>query len=226
MTEDTTVPSGAELSRELTQIATQLRALSSNGLQWAEDPYQVERYHEILRLAARLLSLVDGRPSAQIAHQFFADIGLRAPFGVVDTALLDAAGRILLIQRADDKLWALPGGACDVGEAAATAAAREVWEETGYRAEITQLLGVFDSRHCGTRTSQHLYHLLFTGQVIDGEATTSRETIDVCWFAPDAVPWDALSPGHPRRIRFALTWRADPAPAPFFDWEDWQPDGA
>lgn len=208
---------------ELTQIAEQLRALSNNGLQYTDDPYQIERFHKILGLAARTLALAERRPPDEIERLFFDDISLKTPFAVVDSAIFDEQGRMLLIQRADDGLWAMPGGACDVGEAPATGAAREVWEETGYIVEIDQLIGVFDSRLCSQRTSRHLYHFLFAGAPVDGESTTSIETLDVQWFFQKDIPWNALSPGHEARIRHALAWRADPALPPFFDREGWRP---
>jgi len=208
---------------ELTQIAELLRALSNNGLQYTDDPYQIERFHNILSLSARLLSMVDGRPLDEIERIFFDDLDLRTPFAVVDTAVFDGQGRILLIQRADNRLWAMPGGACDVGESPATGAAREVWEETGYVVEISDLIGIFDSRLYKDLTSRHLYHLLFAGEPTGGAAQTSIETLDVRWFPLDAIPWPELSPGHEVRIRHALAWRADSSAFPFFDREGWRP---
>jgi ADP-ribose pyrophosphatase YjhB (NUDIX family) len=46
----------------------------------------------------------------------------------------DDAGRLLLIRRGREPgrgLWSLPGGRCEAGEDAATAAIRETYEETG-----------------------------------------------------------------------------------------------
>jgi ADP-ribose pyrophosphatase YjhB (NUDIX family) len=46
----------------------------------------------------------------------------------------DTAGRLLLIRRGQEPgrgLWSLPGGRCEPGEDAATAAVRETGEETG-----------------------------------------------------------------------------------------------
>jgi 8-oxo-dGTP pyrophosphatase MutT (NUDIX family) len=208
---------------ELTQIAEQLRALSNNGLHYTDDPYQIERFHKLLGLSARLLAMVDERPLNAIEHTLFDDLDLKTPLAVVDTAVFDEHGRMLLIQRADDKLWAMPGGACDVGEAPATGAARETWEETGYVVAISDLIGIFDSRLCNQHTSRHLYHLLFAGKPTRGRAQTSIETLDVRWFPMPQIPWDLLSGGHEARIRHALTWRDDHAIPPFFDKEAWQP---
>ncbi|HXF63367.1 MAG TPA: NUDIX hydrolase N-terminal domain-containing protein [Caldilineaceae bacterium] len=206
-----------EQSARLVEIADQLRALSNNGLIWSNDPYQEERYRQILKLAAELLTLAEMRPLAEIERIFFTDLEMRTPFATVDTAVFDDAGRLLMIQRADNGLWALPGGACDVGETPAAAGAREVREETGYRIAITALLGVWDSRLCGSRGSRHLYHLLFAGGVMGGAPTLSIETLDIRWVEPDAIPWDSLEPGHAPRIRHALAWRANPQTPAYFD---------
>lgn len=201
----------------LVQIADRLRSLSTNGLQWSTDPYQTERYQHILKLAAELLGMVDTHPLAEIERAFFTDLDFSTPLAVVDTAVFDDEGRLLLIQRADNQRWALPGGACDVGETGAEGGAREVWEETGYTVAITHLLGVWDSRLCGSRGSRHLYHLLFAGRVTGGTPTLSHETLDIRWMMPAALPWDHLDPGHTPRIRHALAWRTDPRLPAFFD---------
>lgn len=206
-------------SHRIAIMADQLRALANNGLHFTDDPYQIERFHTVLSLAAELLAMVDARGVDELRPIFRDDLTIRTPLAVADTAVFDDGGRLLLIQRADDGSWALPGGACDLNEASATGAVREVWEETGYQVEPTALLGVFDSRLCGQRSSRHLYHFLYAGRVIGGTSMITDETRDVQWFAQDAVPWAALSPGHEARIRFAWKWHVDPTTPPYFDRE-------
>ncbi|MEZ4710473.1 MAG: NUDIX hydrolase N-terminal domain-containing protein [Caldilineaceae bacterium] len=211
------MPPFNDTTAEILQIANELRSLGTVGRYYAENPYQVERNEKVMRLAARLLSLVETRNLAELERLFFDDLVTVTPLAVVDTAVFDAEGRLLLMQRSDDHLWAMPGGGCEVNELPAAGGAREVQEETGYTVEVTHLIGVFDSRFSGTRTSRHLYHLLFAARVTSGEATLSHETLDVRWFAPAEIPWDALSPGHEKRIRFALAWRVDSKLVAFFD---------
>jgi ADP-ribose pyrophosphatase YjhB (NUDIX family) len=52
-------------------------------------------------------------------------------------------GQILLVRRADDMYWELPGGRVEVGESASTAVVREVAEEAGVTIKITGLAGVY-----------------------------------------------------------------------------------
>ncbi|MCC6454147.1 MAG: NUDIX hydrolase N-terminal domain-containing protein [Caldilineaceae bacterium] len=201
----------------LVQIADQIRAMANNGLFYGKDPYDIDRYQRLLRLAAELLSMAATQSLEEIKRVFLTDVDLRTPLTGMDTAVFDEAGRILLIRRADNHKWAMPGGAAEVGDTPAENAAREVWEETGYQVEITHLLGIFDKTRYRRNSRRHLYLLLFAGTIIGGEATVSNETLDVQWFALDAIPWDDLSPGHPVRLRHAMKWYGDPTTPAYFD---------
>jgi ADP-ribose pyrophosphatase YjhB (NUDIX family) len=211
------------LEIDLIRLADELRALSNAGLRFSHDPYQIERYHRIIEISAELTSAVNGYAPTELRRLFLEDLHYITPYTVVDTAIFDEAGRILLIQRADDGRWALPGGACEVGEAAATAAAREVWEETGCVVEIDHLAGVFDSRLLAEETLHHLYIFLFNGRVVSGAPRITRETQDIRWFADDEIPWHALSGHHGERIRHALHRHSDPSLPIHFEREPWQP---
>lgn len=214
-------PPGLDLTLGI--IAEQLRGLANNGLHFTDDPYQIERFHKVIDLSAQLLSLVDSRPLPELRRVLREDITLRTPLAVAEMAVFDPEARVLLMQRSDSGLWALPGGASDLGEAPATSAVREVWEETGILAQVTQLIGVFDSRLCGQDSVRHLYHLFYAGRPIGGALTTSIESTDVGWFAQADIPWEKLAPGHPARLRFALQWQADPTRLPYLDDEAWSP---
>jgi ADP-ribose pyrophosphatase YjhB (NUDIX family) len=59
----------------------------------------------------------------------------------------DAEQKVLLVRQAVGlRLWTLPGGKVRRGESLVKALRRELYEETGLRAQIGSLLGVLDRR--------------------------------------------------------------------------------
>lgn len=112
-------------------------------------------------------------------------------------------GDILMQRRADNDLWALPGGAMDFGETIGQTAVREVHEETGYRVEIEGLVGIYtDPRHVieyrdGEVRQQ--FNICFAARLVGGALLGSDESTDVRWVAPDAL--DTLQIHDTTRLR-------------------------
>jgi ADP-ribose pyrophosphatase YjhB (NUDIX family) len=141
------------------------------------------------------------------------------PFVGCDVFVTDTEHRVLLIRRADNGLWALPGGAQDLHESAQQGAVRECKEETGYDVRVTHLLGVFSSTcyeyvHYPWKENQFT-HLLFRAELIGGEPATSPESTEVKWFSMDSLP--PLSDGHEPRISFGFNWLKNPHLPPYFE---------
>lgn len=113
---------------------------------------------------------------------------------LVWVALQDAAGRILLGRRDGSAyghgLWGLPGGQVEDGEGLPEAAARELWEETGLTADPLSLtvLGVRRYQVDGVRGVD----VLFRVHEVNGVPEPLHKTSEVGWFAPEALPADAL----------------------------------
>jgi ADP-ribose pyrophosphatase YjhB (NUDIX family) len=120
-------------------------------------------------------------------------------------------GEILLIQRADNAHWGLPGGHVEPGESVAQAAAREVLEETGCAIEVGRLIGVYSDPERQTVESSsgersQFVNLCFEARVIGeiGPATTPEETLDAGFFPPDGLP-EPFVPIHTIRIEDAVS---------------------
>lgn len=58
----------------------------------------------------------------------------------------DEQGRVLLQKRTDNHCWGYPGGSTELDERVEDAAARELFEETGLRAQKMELFGVFSGK--------------------------------------------------------------------------------
>jgi len=119
-------------------------------------------------------------------------------------------GEILLIQRADNAHWGLPGGHVEPGESVAQAAVREVLEETGFAIEVGRLIGVYSDPEWQTVESSsgersQFVNLCFEARVTAeiGPPTTPHETLDTGFFPLDALP-EPFVPIHVIRIEDAL----------------------
>lgn len=96
--------------------------------------------------------------------------------------------RILLVKEREEGLWTLPGGWADVGDAPSVAAVREAKEESGYDVAARKLVAVFDRNlHGHPLFPWHAYKLFFLCDLVGGAAKTSYETLDVDFFAEDAL---------------------------------------
>ena len=206
-------------AQQIALWADALRDHAAMGLRFARDIYEQTRYTAIQDIAMAMLAWVTETPLDEMEPLRAPIFAHPTPFSVGDAAVIDDAGRILLIRRADNGLWAMPGGALEVGETPAEGVVREALEETGVRCAPVALVGVFDSRYCGTTSRHHLYHFVFLCRPLDGAApepaSHADEVLDVAWFAEDALPAE-VDPGHVGRIPVAFrVWRGE-APA-FFD---------
>ncbi len=195
------------LRQRLQLWADELRAVANDGLRWsADNPYHQQRFARIRRVAAELFAAQDLRDADTLEQRWSADLTHVAPYPGGDAAIFNAAGEILLIQRKDDQLWAMPGGLLEVGETPAQGTCREAWEETGVVVEALALIGVYDSRLCGSSSTAHLYQFVFLCRPCDPNPmpVVSDETLDVGWFSTDSLP--PLSPGHTQRIPDAFRY--------------------
>ena len=61
----------------------------------------------------------------------------------VTTLLFDEADRLLVLRHREGGTWVAPGGMIEPGERPADAALRELWEETGWEADLEALVGVY-----------------------------------------------------------------------------------
>jgi ADP-ribose pyrophosphatase YjhB (NUDIX family) len=190
-------------SEQIALWADKLRDISAMGLHFADNPYDREHYQTVQSISIAMLAMATGESLDQLEPLRAPVFSRPTPFAVGDAAVIDSEGRILLVQRADNQMWAMPGGALEVGETPAAGVEREALEETGIHCQAVALVGVFDSRLCGSVSRHHLYHIVFLCEPREGVPATmpshANEVLDTHWFHESALP-DDIDPGHVSRI--------------------------
>src|SRR2546427_69008 len=110
-------------------------------------------------------------------------------------AVVDPGGRILLIRRADERIWGLPKGTVEPGETLEETAVREVREETGLRvrilAPLTEIRYRFYSPRDGANVDKRVVY--FLAERVGGRLKLEPGFDDARWFTKS----DAL-----RRLHF------------------------
>jgi ADP-ribose pyrophosphatase YjhB (NUDIX family) len=188
------------------------------GLMFARNIHDENAFRAVQTVALEMLALATGEALEQIEPLRVTIFSNPTPLAGGDAAIIDDDGRILLIQRADNGMWAMPGGALEVGETPAEGVVREALEETGVHCQPIQLVGVFDSRRCGMQTRHHLYAFLFLCKPLLEPKKNPSHAVEVRqtgWFTEYELP-EAIDPGHRTRIPEAFrVWHGDQCA--FFD---------
>lgn len=81
------------------------------------------------------------------------------------SAIVFRNNHVLLVRRATQNDWVLPGGTPNVGESVASCARREVAEETGLHITVDRVAFVLEANNEADRT--HLLDLVFTATEVD-----------------------------------------------------------
>jgi ADP-ribose pyrophosphatase YjhB (NUDIX family) len=170
-------------------LLDELRTIAHNGLTYTTNPYDRERYQKLLDLTIERYSEELNTPSGEVRKRLTAELGYVTPKVGSDAAIFDEQGRILLIKRADDGTYGLPGGWMDPNESPAETAAREVHEETGYFARALQLVGVFSEYPGVAQRRVHTWvSIVYLCEITGGEAQTSHETTQIGYWTIEDVP--------------------------------------
>lgn len=130
-------------------------------------------------------------------------LGLMLRHPVTGTSIIPLLpdGRIVLIRRRDNGLWALPGGIIDWGEDIATAVKRELAEETGLKVvNIRRLVGVYSAPDRDPR--MHSICIVVEADVQGIMAIKDKlEVAEVQAFAPNSFPPGEMSHDHLQQLQ-------------------------
>jgi ADP-ribose pyrophosphatase YjhB (NUDIX family) len=180
--------------QDLLRWSEALAGIARTGLGFTDNPYEAERFDEILRVAADI-GVAAGREyvADELVQEWMKDVGrgvpgYQTPKVGIGAVVSNERGEILLIQRADSGIWLYPTGWADVGYSPAEVAIKEVLEETGIVCVPERLIAVIDGLRAGFSRIP-LYSVVFLCRAVGGElAAHPQECSDVGWFAEDAMP--------------------------------------
>lgn len=188
-------------------LLEELQTIARNGLQYATNPYDMERYERLLTLTTQSYSEVLDLPAETVRAQFAYESGVITPKIGTDAAIFNEHGEVLLMERSDGSGWCLPCGFVEPNESPAEGIIREVHEETGLEIRIKRLVGVFTrkpSPKYGPYTVLSVVHLC---EIIAGELTLSHEGSALRYWPIDEVKdWHGL---HEKNARAAYeVWKS------------------
>jgi ADP-ribose pyrophosphatase YjhB (NUDIX family) len=199
-------------------IARELQALAQNGLTFAKDPFDRERYESIRAIAAKIVA-ENGPLDAPLVESIFSrESGYATPKVEVRGAVFHE-GRVLLVREVADGLWSLPGGWADVHDSPSAAVKKEIEQEAGLVTAVKKLAAVFDrSLHPHQPPyPYHIYKLFFICEWTSGALSHSIETSEAGFFAEDALPPLSLGRVLPFQIQRMFEHHRQPGLATEFD---------
>lgn len=168
-------------------LAIRIQSIAQAGLQYGKDPYDKERYTELRRIAAEMVSEKTDLPVDKIYDLFCNESGYQTP--KVDTrAAVFVNGKILLV-RENNGTWSLPGGWCDVDQSIASNTEKEVREETGLVVTAEKLIAVQDWRkHNVCNYVYGVIKVFVLCEPLGGEFVENIETDCAAYFAKTELP--------------------------------------
>ena len=192
---------------DIFSLLDELQTIARNGLHYARDPYDRERYEHLLHVATQQYQELLGLPADAIRARFQQEVGYITPKVGSNAAIFNERGEILLMERADGSGWCLPCGWVDPNERPIDTAIREVREETGLEVKITRLVGNFTRKPTGKNGPHTMVAIVHLCDVIGGELRLSHEGTDLRYWPIDAMTdWHDV---HETYARAAYTmWSA------------------
>ena len=197
---------------DILSLLDEVQTVARNGLAYADNPYDLERYEYLLGLASRHYSELLELPADEVKAKLSAELGHITPKLGADAAIFDAQGRVLLMERSDGSGWCLPCGWVEPNERPADAAVREAREETGLDVRVQRLVGVFtrtSGQFAGLHAMVAVVHLC---ERVGGELTLSHEGLSLRYWPLQDVPrWAGI---HKKKARAAYKlWASESLPA-------------
>jgi len=167
--------------------AREIFSMSQAGLTYSQNEFDIERYKRLQEISAEMIESQSELSKEFVLKSFSMQAGYVTPKIDVRGAVI-RDNKILLIQERMDGKWAMPGGWADLGNAPASVAEREVWEESGYEVKAKKVIAVLDANRIEPMEFYHAFKIIFLCSLTGGEPRISHETLAVDFFDLNNLP--------------------------------------
>lgn len=196
--------------------AREIFSMSQAGLTYSQNEFDIERYKRLQEITAEMIESQSGLSKESVLESFSMQAGYATPKIDVRGAVI-RDNKILLIQERMDGRWAMPGGWADLGNAPASVAEREVWEESGYHVKAEKVVAVIDANRIEPMEFYHAFKIIFLCTLIGGEPQVSHETMAVDFFDMNNLPPLSLYRTDESMLREVFAHIQDPNRRTAFD---------
>jgi ADP-ribose pyrophosphatase YjhB (NUDIX family) len=187
---------------DLLTLLEELQSIARTGLNYSTDPYARAHYSRLLELASIYYGKTLDIPAAEVRARLRGELGSITPKVGADAAIFDDEGRILLVERADDRCWGLPAGWVDPNEAPAHTVRREAREELSLEVEPVVLVDAMFRPASAEYGPHAVVSVVYLCEVRGGEIALSHEVLDARFWTIEDVPvW------HKDHLEFAKAAR-------------------
>lgn len=170
-----------------TEFAMRIQSIAQAGLAYGENAYDRERYEELRKIAAEMITRQTELPLEKVKNFFCNETGYQTPKVDTRTAVF-RNGKILLVHEKNGT-WSLPGGWCDVNQSVASNVQKETLEEAGLTVTPEKLIAVQDWRkHNRCNLPYGVVKIFVQCSVEGGSFRENIETTETRYFAEDELP--------------------------------------
>ena len=185
------------------KLAIEIQSLAQNGLTYANNVYDIERYERLRDISAEMLNMKTDLSIDKIKDLFCNETGYQTP--KLDTrAVIFKDNKILLVHE-NNGTWSLPGGWVDVLESVKSNTIKEVKEETGLNVLAKKIIAIQDrNKHNKPIYAYGVCKIFVLCDIIDGKFEKNIETTEIDYFPIDNLPLLAEEKNNKEQIEMCF----------------------
>ena len=181
-----------------------LQSIAQAGLQYGKDKYDIERYEEIRRIAAEMLSAKTNISAEKVYNLFCNETGFQTP--KLDTrAAIFKDDKILLVKEKNGT-WSLPGGWVDINQSIKTNTEKEVKEEAGLNVKAIRIIAIQDRNlHNIPPYAYNVCKVFVLCEIESGYFRPNIETDESAYFGLEELPILAKEKNNEEQIKMCFS---------------------